>query len=80
MRLNVNVFTDMDNRERGRSRDKNKGDVFCWKKNMKIFARDVRKCEMLAATEVKLSSSKKKKKKKKNEKEKIRQIHYKKCK
>ena len=43
LRLNVNVFTDMDNRERGRSRDKNKGDVFCWKKNMKSFVTDVRK-------------------------------------
>ena len=43
LRLNVNLFTDVDNRERGRSRDKNKGDVFCWKKNMKIFVTDVRK-------------------------------------
>ena len=28
----------MDNRERARARDKNKGDQFRWKKNLKIYS------------------------------------------
>ena len=32
------VYIDVDNRERARARDKNKGDQFRWKKNLKIYS------------------------------------------
>ena len=38
-RLNSNVYIDVDNRERARTRDKNKRYQFRLKKNMKILSR-----------------------------------------
>ena len=43
VRLNKNVFTDMDNRERAKALDKkNRGGEFRWKKNMKIGGEKMR--------------------------------------
>ena len=42
LRLSFNVYTDIDNRERARARDENKGDLFCWKNNV-IFLFGVEK-------------------------------------
>ena len=55
----IHVYTDVDNRETAGARKKNKGDEFCWKKNMKIVIAAVRKWEMLAAIKMKMSGSEK---------------------
>ena len=51
-RLNFDVYTDMDNRERASARKESKGDEFRWKKD-ENFLVAVRKWEMLAASKVK---------------------------
>ena len=70
-RLNFNVYNDVDNRERARTRDKkNRGD----EEKHDNFISAVRRKEMLTATKEKMSGSKKK-----NEQEHIRHFLHKTC-
>ena len=58
-RLNFDVYSDMDNRERASARKKSHEDEFRWKKD-ENFVVAVRKWEMLAASKWKMSGGEKK--------------------
>ena len=60
-RLNFNVYINVDKRERARARDKKQRRPISLEEKRENFIAVVRKWEMLAATEVKMSGSEKKK-------------------
>ena len=59
-RLNFNVYINVDKRERARARDKKQRRPISLEEKRENFIAVVRKWEMLAATEVKMSGSEKK--------------------
>ena len=61
-RLNFNVYINVDRRERARARDKKQRRPISLEEKRENFIAVVRKWEMLAATEVKMSGCEKKKK------------------